>query len=166
MFVEPLGKLHDRGSFDCGVPQLNEFLKKLARQQQEKNIGKTFVAVSNQGDPKILGFYTLSAGSIQFVSLPTQVQKKLPRYPVPVAILGRLAVNKSNQGAGVGKALLRDALLRVASVAESDMGVAAVVVDAKNEAAARYYEHYGFQPLRDKPGTLFLLTKTILEVFG
>ncbi len=162
MVIESLGKRHDRISFDCGEPALNDFLKKRARQQQEKHVGKTFVAVPEKGGTRVLGFYTLSAGSIQFASLPAGIQKKLPRYPVPVALLGRLAVDATMKGKGIGKALLQDALLRVASIAKRDLGMVAVVVEAKSEEARAFYTRYGFQPFQDRPWTLFVLTRDIL----
>jgi GNAT superfamily N-acetyltransferase len=125
-------------------------------------VGKTFVAVSKSGAREILGFYTMSAGGIRFEHLPDEVQRRMPRYPVPVARLGRLAVDRSMHGKGLGAALLRDALLRVARVASTDLGILGVVVDAKNDKARAFYERYGFVPLTDRPLTLIILTKTIL----
>ena len=87
--IEPLGRGHDRTSFHCDEPALNDFLRRLARQQQEKHVGRTFVAVPGPGAETVIGFYTLSAGSIQFEHLPADIQQRLPRYPVPVARLGR-----------------------------------------------------------------------------
>jgi GNAT superfamily N-acetyltransferase len=161
--IEPLGRSHDRASFDCGEPALNDFLRALARQQQEKHVGRTFVAVPAPGARTVLGFYTISAGSIRFENLPRDLQRRLPRYPVPVARLGRLAVDRSMHGKGLGAALLRDALLRVARVAATELGILGVVVDAKNAEAKKFYERYGFVPLADPPLTLVILTRTILE---
>jgi ribosomal protein S18 acetylase RimI-like enzyme len=163
--IEPLGRDHERGSFDCGEPALNEFLKKLARQQQEKNVGRTFVAVL-PGSKRVLGFYTLSAGSIAAQSMPANLRRKIPKYPVPVARLGRLAVDLSVEGKGLGSALLRDALLRAARIATAEMGIVAVVVDAKNEAAKKFYERYGFIPFPDSSLSLFMLTATIQAGMG
>jgi GNAT superfamily N-acetyltransferase len=161
-FIEPLSRGHDRTSFDCGEPALNDFLRTLARQQQEKHVGKTFVATPEPGAKKILGFYTISAGSIRFEHLPDRVQERLPRYPVPVARLGRLAVDHSMHGRGLGAFLLRDALLRAARVASTELGILRVVVDAKSDQARQFYERYGFVPLTDHPLTLMILTKTII----
>jgi len=163
--IEPLGRDHERSSFDCGEPALSEFLKKLARQQQEKNVGRTFVAVL-PGATRVLGFYTLSAGSIAAQSMPVDLRRKIPKYPVPVARLGRLAVDLSAEGRGLGSALLRDALLRAARIASTEMGIVAVVVDAKNEAAKTFYERYGFIPFPDRPLGLFMLIATILAGIG
>jgi len=160
--IEPLSRGHDRASFDCGEPALNDFLRTLARQQQQKHVGKTFVAVHEPGAKQVLGFYSMSAGSVRFEHLPEEVGKRLPRYPVPVARLGRLAVDRSRQGEGLGAALLRDALLRVARVASTDLGILGVVVDAKSAGARTFYERYGFVPLTDHPLTLIILTRTIL----
>ena len=92
--IESLGKSHNRSLFDCGIDLLNLFLKTQARQQQEKHIDRTFVATAMGDDSKkVLGFYTLSAGSVQFENLPIEMQSKLPKYPIPVARLGRLAVD-------------------------------------------------------------------------
>jgi GNAT superfamily N-acetyltransferase len=159
--IEPLGRSHDRASFDCGEPALNDFLRALARQQQDKHVGRTFVAVAEPGAQKVLGFYTISAGSIRFENLPPDLQRRLPRYPVPVARLGRLAVDRSMHGKGLGSALLRDALLRVARVATTDLGIVGVVVDAKNDEARRFYERCGFVQLADHHMTLIILTRTI-----
>jgi len=162
--LEPLGKEHDRTSFDCGEPALNDFLKKLARQQQTKHLSRTFVAI-RKGDPssRVLGFYSLSAGSISFRSLPDEIRSKLPQYPIPAARLGRLASDLSVKGQGMGGSLLKDALLRVANVSSQDMGILAVIVDAKNDDAKRFYLRYGFQTLADNPLCLFMLTQTIRD---
>ncbi|MCK5798125.1 MAG: GNAT family N-acetyltransferase [Deltaproteobacteria bacterium] len=164
--IESLSRDHDRASFDCGEVALNEFLQKLARQQQKKNVGRTFVAVPAPGAATVLGFYTLSAGSVAFDMLPETLGRRLPRYPVPIARLGRLAVDRSMQGQGVGASLLQDALLRVARIALSDLGIHAVIVDAKNENARAFYERYGFISFSDLPLTLFLPTKTILATIS
>jgi GNAT superfamily N-acetyltransferase len=164
--IEALRRDHERSRFRCGELALDTFLQRLARQQQVKHVGKTFVAVSFPGSKTVLGFYTLSAGSVQFRELPPGVQKRIPRYPVPVARLGRLAVDLSMRGKGLGAALLQDALLRVARVASTEMGILAVVVDAKSEEARRFYEHYGFVPLEDQRSKLAILTATILAAMA
>ena len=159
--IDPLARDHDRKHFDCGEPALDEFIRRHARQQQAKNVGRTFVAVEPP-NKRVLGFYTLAAASIAFEHLPAGVGKRLPRYPVPAARIGRLAIDKSMQGKGLGAAQLRDALLRIAQVAGSDLGILAVIVDAKNEQAKRFYQTCGFVALPDHPLTLFMLTATIL----
>ena len=165
--IKPLAREHDRKRFDCGVPALNEFIRRQARQQQAKNIGRTFVAVTvDPPDKRVLGFYTLAAASIAFEHLPTDISKRLPRYPVPAARIGRLAVDNTMQGKGLGAALLRNALLRVANVAQTDLGILAVIIDAKNEEAKRFYESCGFIALPERPFVMFMLTKTILAAIA
>jgi ribosomal protein S18 acetylase RimI-like enzyme len=163
MRIEQLADYHDRDNFDCGEPALDDFLKRRAGQQQKRNVGKTFVAVPDDDTSRVLGFYTLAAGSIQFEHLPPDLQRKLPKYPIPSATLGRLAIDRTAQGQGIGKALLCDALNRVATIAERDMGIVAVIVDAKNGSVQQFYRRYGFQPLMDQPGTLFLLTAALTK---
>lgn len=154
---------HDRGSFDCGVNELNIFLKQHASQNQAKNISKTYVAVvavSSDDRKKIYGYYTLSAGHVLCEQLPENTKSKLPRYPVPVARIGRLAVDKNHQGQGIGGLLLHDAFSSVLNIADK-MGVFAVVVDAKNEGAKNFYKNYGFSELQDSGLSLFLPVTTI-----
>jgi len=155
--------LHDRHSFDCGVNELNTFLKQHANQNQSKNISTTYVAVvavSSKDRKKIYGYYTLSAGHIQCDQLPENIKSKLPKYPIPIARIGRLAVNKDHKGQGIGGLLLHDAFTNILSIADK-MGVYAVVVDAKNNDAKAFYERYGFIELQDSALTLFLPIETI-----
>lgn len=154
---------HDRKSFDCGVDELNIFLKQHANQNQSKNMAKTYVAVvavSADDHKKIYGYYTLSAGHIECYQLPESVKSKLPKYPIPIARIGRLAVDKYYKGQGIGGFLLHDAFTNVLSIADK-MGVFAVVVDAKNEDARSFYGNYGFTELQDSELTLFLPINTI-----
>jgi GNAT superfamily N-acetyltransferase len=164
LIIEQLNaNLHDRQSFDCGVDELNLFLKQHANQNQSKNISKTYVAVVavSADDPKkIYGYYTLSAGHIECGQLPDNVKAKLPRYPLPIARIGRLAVDKEHKGQGIGGFLLHNAFINVLSVADK-MGVFAVVVDAKNKDAKSFYLNYGFTELQDPGLTLFLPISTI-----
>jgi len=148
--IEPLGIEHDRAAFDCEEPGLNDFLKRYARQNDQKGLGRTFVAV-RPGDQKIYGYYTISSGSVHFDTIP----EKLPRYPIPVAHLGRLAVDRQAKGQGLGKALLADALKRILAVADQ-MGVYAVEVFALNEAARDFYIKFGFRPLLDDRQHLYM----------
>ncbi len=155
--------LHDRNSFDCGVDELNVFLKQHANQNQSKNMSKTYVAivaVSSLNPKKIYGYYTLSAGHILCDHLPENIKSKLPKYPVPIARIGRLAVDNEYKGQGIGGFLLHNAFSNVLSIAEK-MGVYAVVVDAKNNDAKRFYQNYGFTELQDSGLTLFLPINTI-----
>jgi GNAT superfamily N-acetyltransferase len=155
--------LHDRNSFDCGVPELNTFLKQHANQNQLKNMSKTYVAVvavSTDDHKKIYGYYTLSAGHILCDQLPENLKAKLPKYSIPIARIGRLAVDKDYKGQGIGGLLLHDAFFKVLSIADK-MGVYAVLVDAKNDAAKAFYQNYSFITLQDSELTLFLPIDTI-----
>lgn len=151
-----LDKSFDRSSFDCGDVQLNNFLKAKARQNQTLNFNKTFVATqTGDKDKRIVGFYSLSMGEIDLSSLPENLSKKLPKHPVPVARMGRLAVDNSTKGQGLGKLLLVDAMKRVQSASEL-VGVYALLVDAKDDNAKSFYKKYGLIELVDEPMTLFL----------
>lgn len=153
---QSLDKSFDRSSFDCGEGQLNNFLKAKARQNQSLNFNKTFVAIQTGDKAKrVLGFYSLSMGEIELTSLPENLSKKLPKHPVPVARMGRLAVDNSTKGQGLGKFLLVDAMKRVQSASEL-VGVYALLVDAKDNNAKSFYKKYGFIELADEPMALFL----------
>jgi GNAT superfamily N-acetyltransferase len=155
--VELLNTQHDRGGFDCGEPSLNEFLHRYARQNAEKGLGRTYVAVL-PGDPHIYGYYTIASGTIQFDVIP----EKLPRYPIPVVHLGRLAVDQAAKGQGLGKALLADALTRAGALA-LQLGIYAVEVYALNEAAKEFYLKFGFTPLLDDEKHLYLSLKKLRQ---
>lgn len=155
--------LHNRKAFDCGVEELNIFLKQHANQNQTKNISKTYVAVvavSADDRKKIYGYYTLSAGHIQGDQLSENIKAKLPKYPIPVGRIARLAVDNEYKSQGVGSFLLHDALINVLNIADK-MGVFAVVVDAKNENSKLFYKKYGFTELQESELTLFLTIDTI-----
>lgn len=150
-----ISKKHDRDSFDCEVAPLNTYLKRFARQNSESGISVTIVACAEDHPKKILGYYSVSSGEVAFDVLPDDVKKKLPRYPVPVMRIGRLAVDKSSKGMGLGRELLVDALYRALDAAKI-MGLFAVVVDAKDESAKSFYRKYGFIEFKDKPMVLFI----------
>lgn len=149
--IEPLAK-QDRKDFTCGSEQLDRYFREQVTQDIRRRIASCFIAL-DEGD-KIAGFYTLAATSIAFDKLSPERAKKLPRYPVvPAILLGRLAVSALHQGHGLGMALLADALLRSK---RSDVAGHLMVVDAKDEAAVRFYEHFGFQRLADASLRLIL----------
>jgi GNAT superfamily N-acetyltransferase len=153
--IEPLGKKHKRDRFDCGEESLNAFLRLYARQNSERGLGKTFVAV-HSNDAEVCGFYTLSSGSISFEIVP----ENLPRYPIPTAHLGRLGVDLRARGQGLGEFLLMDALNRVLSAAER-LGIYAVDVVAKNLPARNFYLKYGFVELNNDVSHLYLPVATV-----
>lgn len=156
--IELLTRAHIRNEFDCGEPSLNNYLRRLALQHDERRVGRTFVAVE-AGDVRVIGFYTLATGRVSFESVPNN-RKLPPNIPVPVVLLGRLAVDNSRQGAGLGELLLLHALWRAGQIARQ-AGVYAVEVDALNERAARFYGKYGFTPLLDGPKHLYLSMKDV-----
>lgn len=156
--VEPLGKKHQRQNFDCGEESLNLFFKNYARQNSEKGLGKTFVAV-RLGDTEVCGYYTLSSSSVSFEIVP----ENLPRYPIPTAHLGRLAVNIKSKGLGLGGFLLIDALRRTLLVAH-ELGIYAIDVFALNSMAKSFYLKYGFVELNDDDHHLYLTIATLIKL--
>ncbi len=157
--IERLGREHARDGFDCGKPTLDEFLRALVSQYEKRNLGRTYVAF--RGDAaRVLGYYTLASGSIDVERLPASRARKLPRHPVPVVLLARLAVDRSVHGKGLGGALLRDALSRSLVLSET-LGIHAIVVDALDGAAKAFYERFGFMPLTGDARRLFLPLGTI-----
>ena len=159
---EPIGRHHDRKSFDCGAPELNEYLARYARQNHESGGAKTFVAVSPERPPLVLGYYSISPGAIEFARVPANLTRKLGRYDVPVFRLGRLAVDRSVQGQGLGGDLLLAAGERAQAVAAVVGGVA-LAIDAKDGRAVAWYERFGAQPLLDDPLKLILPLRIIAD---
>ncbi|HZX32498.1 MAG TPA: GNAT family N-acetyltransferase [Rhodocyclaceae bacterium] len=155
--IQPLSSTHDCKGFDCGTPPLNEWLATMASQQQKKNIARTFVLVDLAAPETVLGFYTLAVSEVGRNGLPNP--KKYPNR-VPVVRLGRLAMNKSLQGQGLGEQLLFNALERIAEIS-LNAGIAAIAVDAKDAKAADFYRKYGFVPSPANPLQLFLPTPTL-----
>lgn len=150
--IEPLTEEHDRSGFASGSTVLDRYFHTQATQDLRRRIATCFLAISRETD-EIAGFYTLSASSIALDTLPALI-KKLPRYPIiPAALLGRLAVARSHQGRGLGGVLLADALKRAA---RTELGVFAMIVDAKDESAQRFYQHYGFTLLAGDTRRLYL----------
>lgn len=160
--IELLDKSHQRDVFDCGEETLNTFLRSHAGQNARRDISRTYVALPIESEV-VAGYYTLSSGSVGFENLPAEATKRLPKYPVPTAHLGRLAVDRTFQGRGLGGLLLIDALKRVRDTADS-IGIHAVTVDALNASARRFYEAHGFQSLRDDKLHLFLPMATIRKL--
>jgi GNAT superfamily N-acetyltransferase len=159
--VEPLGSGQDRSGFDSGVEPLDRYFRTQASQDARKNMAAPFVLVLEDGT--IAGYYTLSSTSVQISELPEQTVRKLPRYPlVPATLLGRLAVDRRQQGKGYGRFLLADALYRAA---QSEIASFAVIVDAKDDSARRFYERESFLPFPDEPMKLFRPMADIRRLF-
>ncbi len=153
--IRPLDTAVDTGGFRCGQPQLDDYLRRYAAQDQRRGVARVFVATPRPDARHLAGFFSLSAGSVSCADLPQEMARKLPCYPVPVALLGRLAVDQAFQGQGLGGMLLADACHKVVQ-ASRVLAVAALVVDAKDAATAGFYRHFGFVPLAGRPDRLLL----------
>jgi len=160
--IEELTSDHYRSDFSCGQPSLDEFISRYASQNQKSGVSRTYVALK-PGEMIVRGYYSLAAGALAFADLPEAQRKRLPRYPVPVAHLGRLAVDQSAQGKGLGSFLLIDALRRI-QVAADSIGIHAIEVVAIDDAAKRFYLKYGFIELKDEPHHLYISLKTVLKL--
>lgn len=152
--IEPLGKHHDRAVFSCGLPELDRYLARQAGQDVRRRIARVFVCTAGDSDT-VLGYYTLSALAVDLSALPQELSRKLPRHPVPCALIGRLAVDRSARGHGLGRMLLADAIKRTRSASDI-VAIHAIVVDAKNRTAKQFYEGFGFTPMEQYPMRLFL----------
>ena len=149
-----------RSGFECGVEALDRYFRTQVSQDVKRRMAACFVATDAHG--QVAGYYTLSSASVLLVDLPQALAQKLPRYPsVPAVRMGRLAVDHSFKGEGLGAALLADALRRAAT---ADIAAYAFVVDAKNEAAASFYAHHGFMAMPDQPLFLFIPLATVKEL--
>jgi GNAT superfamily N-acetyltransferase len=154
--VELLKPLHVTDRFDCGKEPLNVFLKKYALQNQASFASRTFVITLRDG--RVAGYYSLAAGSVEYGAAPNRIIKGLAKYPVPVILLARLAIDKEFQGEGLGQALLKDAILRALTVTEQ-IGARAILVHAKDDEARAWYKKFGFEESPTDPYHLFLLIK-------
>jgi GNAT superfamily N-acetyltransferase len=154
----PLSKVHKVKLFDCGRQSLNDYIKHYALKNDMLSISRTFVACMENGS--IAGYISLSNAQIHAESLPEDVRAKLPRYPVPALRIGRLAVDRTMQGLGVGSWLLKQAFVKALQISEIT-GIYAVLVDAIDEKAKSFYLKYGFISLPGEPLTLFLPLQTV-----
>lgn len=160
LVIEAISSSHDRKNFSCGTPALNNYIRQQARQDIKRRISRVFVARSHSHPRAILGYYTLSSLSIDLAALLDEISRKLPRHPIPTALLGRLAVDESATGTGIGKMLLMDAITRTLTVS-SEIAIYAMVVDAIDADAQRFYQQYGFLPLGQDSLRMFLPLKSI-----
>ncbi len=145
--IRSLDTASDTANFQCGSAPLDNYIWRYASQDVRKNVARVFIATPENNPLQLAGFFTLSAGSVTCSSLPAALARKLPRYPIPVALIGRLAVDQQFQGKGLGSILLADACQKVAQ-ASTVLAVAGIIVDAKNDAAIAFYSHFGFIPLQ------------------
>ncbi len=153
--IRPLDAAVDTTDFQCGSEPLDDYIRRYASQDVRKNVARVFVATPDNNTQQLAAFITLSAGSVSCTSLPSALAKKLPRYPVPVALIGRLAVNIQFQGKGLGSIMLADACQKVAQ-ASAVLAVAGIIVDAKDDKAIAFYEHFGFIRLQGEANRLLL----------
>jgi ribosomal protein S18 acetylase RimI-like enzyme len=155
--VVPIDQTHDRSTFNSGSKLLDSYFRERVTQDVQRRVTACFVALSHDG--RIVGYYTLASASVFLGDLPAKLIKKLPRYPsVPAVRMGRLAVDRAFRGQGLGGVLLADALTRVI---RSEIAAYALVVDAKDDTAAKFYRHHGFLETASEPLTLFLPLATV-----
>jgi GNAT superfamily N-acetyltransferase len=161
--IEKLGNHHDRKDFDCGKQPLTDWLKRLAGQNEERDISRTFVVV-RPGESRVFGYYSLSSYSIRYEDVPPKRAKNLPRsQPIPTALLGRLAVDKSVQGQRLGTLLLMDAFRQTLRLT-SGIAIHAIVVHAIDEEARGFYLKRSFEPLLDDPLHLYITMKVVRQL--
>ena len=160
MEVKPIShiKPSQLSKFNCGVEELNTYLKRFAKKNDKLGIGRTYVLIENS---QAIGYYTVSMAQIEVKSLPKDTQNRLPKYPLPAVRIGRLAIATNAQGKGFGEHLLMDALTRSVR-ASLDIAVYAIIVDAKDRKARNFYLRYGFIPFEDQELSLFLPIDTII----
>jgi len=158
--IGPLDGAVDAATFHCGQAALDEYIRRYASQDVRRNLARVFVASPAGDRRRLAGYFTLSAGSVRCSDLPAALARKLPRYPVPVALIGRLAVDSDFQRKGLGAILFADACRKVVQ-ASAVLAVAGIVVDAKDVSAARFYAHFGFVPMPGQSGRLLLPAKAL-----
>lgn len=157
--IELLDRGHDCQTFDCGQPALNHYLLHQASQDLRRDVARVFVA-TYEGSMDVVGYFSLSATSFRKRELPADRARRLPHYPVPAALLGRLAVDRHHQGRGLGQHLMVDAFRRVLRASE-ELALYALIVDAKDDRARDFYRHFGFTEFPETPARLFLPLGTI-----
>jgi predicted N-acetyltransferase YhbS len=162
--IQPLQSHHDTEAFSCGDDALDNWFRRTASQHIRKGISRSYVAVAPDNPQQVIGFYSLTVGEAESGDLPTKVAKNLPRK-IPIVLLGRRAVSVNSQGQGVGGLLLVDALRRTVRVA-SEVGISAILVEAKGQPAVLFYQHFGFLPLPDSPLRLVLPVTTAITLFA
>jgi GNAT superfamily N-acetyltransferase len=160
--IRPLDASINAADFQCGRRPLDDYIRRYASQDVRRNVARVFIATPENDPQQLSGFFTLSAGSVSCSSLPASLARKLPRYPVPVALIGRLAVDKKSQGKGLGSILLAEACQKV-SQASTVLAVAGIIVDAKDDEAISFYKHFGFIPLQGQTDRMLLPASVLLK---
>jgi GNAT superfamily N-acetyltransferase len=162
---ELLAAHHDKAAFRCGNEQLDQYLRSTATQDKKRNIAIPYV-IYDKDRQKIIGYYTLSMNGISLEQLPEEIIKKLPKYPIiGVTLIGRLAIDRDYQGFGWGKLIIMDAFQRSLNISKAT-GSFAVIVDAIDDAAVRFYQRFDFKTFPDCPDRLFRTMKSISQIFS
>lgn len=154
--IEAIHAGHERAAFDCGHPFLNAYLAQFARQNDRKGLARAYVLVPEPAGNPVLGYYTLTSGAIAFDNVPSGLRLGLPKYPIPVARIGELAVDRRQRGQGFSSDLLLDALQRIARASEA-VAVWAIIVDPIDQQAMSFYLHHGFQALADSAALILTM---------
>lgn len=161
--IEPFNSaVHKRDDFVCGYAELDTYIRQYANQDTKKKIAQIFVALV-EGNPAIKGYYTISAASFDKAGLPIELAKRLPHYPVPAAIIGRLAVDRTTQGQGLGEYLLMNAFDRILQASRL-IAIHAILADAKDEKAKTFYERYGFRSFTVQPLRMYISLATVVQL--
>ena len=160
--IEKLRADHQTENFDCGNKALNHYLIRFARQNQRADSSQTYLALIGE---RVVGYYTLTVGEVRYGDAPERLAKGLPRYPIPVIILARLAVDRDFQGQRLGQGLLLDTMRRTLQAAKV-AGIRAILVHAKDDLAREFYEHFGFEAFSPDSLTLYRLLKDIRLMLG
>lgn len=160
--IAKIDRSHAVERFDCGQEDLNRFLLRFALTNQLANASTTYLALAGE---EVVGFYTLVVGEAAYADAPERLARGMARHPIPLMVLARLATDIRWQGQGIGKGLLKDAMLRTLQAADI-AGIRALAVHAKDETARAFYEHFDFQPSPTDPLHLFLLVKDVRRAVG
>jgi len=158
--IEKLRQDHAVGAFDCGNEALNRFLQRYALVNQTSGSAKTYGALADQ---PVIGYHSLAVGSVEYEKAPERITKGLAHHPVPIVLIARLAVDRKWQKMGVGKGLLKDAMLRTIQAADI-LGIRAIMVNAKDERAKGFYQHFDFIPSPSDPLHLMILLKDVRQI--
>ncbi len=158
---EKLNPAHDLSQFQCGEPELDDWLKRRALHNEESGASRTYIVCMGR---QVVGYYALAAGAAAHRDAPGRVRRNMPN-PIPVMVIGRLAIDLKIQGHGIGSALLKDAVLRTVLAAEI-AGIRAILVHAINEGARRFYEKLGFMPSPTNPMTLMITVRAAAHTMG
>jgi predicted N-acetyltransferase YhbS len=154
--IIPLSSDHDRAAFVCGNDSLDRYIREQAAQDMRRGVARVFVACFADQPARILGFFTLSAASVVSSALPPEVAKRLPRRPIPAALLGRLAVDRTVARQGLGGILVADAVQKALTAGET-VAMTVIVVDPIDEGAVAFYSAFGFRSLLGSAGRMFLV---------